>query len=70
MRVSYDLTSVNGEQILKYSAERVPLCNHCIKNEINRERCGKIPCLEESAERNWADIVGVVDSDVFKGGFG
>ena len=48
----YNLSEVNGEEILNLIQSKVSLCNHCISNEIDWERCGEIPDIGDFAERD------------------
>lgn len=40
---------MNGEQLLQKLSEEVPLCKHCVENEIKWEQCGKEVLLSDFA---------------------
>ena len=48
----YDLKELDGEQILEIINQTVPLCKHCVSNEIRWSSCGSSPRLEDFAERD------------------
>lgn len=48
----YDLDKITADEILEYMQMKVPLCAHCIRNEIKWERCGNIPTLEDFAVKD------------------
>lgn len=48
----YDLNELDGERILEIISETVPLCGHCVSNDIEWGRCGTTPELEDFAERD------------------